>query len=119
MRRWAALLLVVAAGCRDQPVEARRAEVTTMCAQFCENRVACVADGYAIGSAKECERKCLGDDRPLEDNACGEASFTALECLTAVACEDLAMAVAAVDPDAACYAELREQQDVCDFTPLY
>ncbi|HEY0138702.1 MAG TPA: hypothetical protein VGB85_31675 [Nannocystis sp.] len=117
--RWFVAVLVLLAGCRDQPVEARRAEVETMCAQFCEDRIACVADGYATGSVQECERKCLGDERPLEDNACGEASFAALECLTAVACEDLAMAVAAVDPDAACFAELRAQQDECDFTPLY
>ena len=116
--RWVVGLLLVAA-CRDQPVEARRAGVETMCAQFCETRIACVGDGYANGNVRECERKCIGDERPLEDNACGEASFAALECLTAVACEDLATAIAAVDPDAACYAELRAQQDDCDLTPLY
>ena len=76
-------------------------------------------DGYAGDAVRECERKCVGDQRPLEDSACGESSFAALECLAAVACEDLAAAVSAVDPDAACYAEVRAQQDACDFTPLY
>ncbi len=118
--RWILSLLLVSA-CRDKPVEERRAEVVDLCAEFCDTRVACVPDGHAGGDTVECERKCIGDQRPLEDTACGEASFAALECLAAVACVDLADAVAAVGghPDAACYAELRAQQDACDLTPLY
>ena len=113
--------LVLLAGCRDAPVEERRAEVESLCATFCKSRVACVDDGYAGDDVKECERKCIGDARPLEDSACGEASLTALQCLAEVACEDLAAAVSATagHPEAACYAELRAQQDDCDFTPLY
>lgn len=113
-----ALLLVA---CRERPVEERRAEVVALCADFCQRRIACVNDGFAGDDIKECQRKCVGDTRPLEDNACGEASLVALECLTAVACEDLSAAVSATAGrrDAACYAELRAQQDDCDLTPLY
>jgi len=118
MRQWLAALLLVTA-CRDQSVEARRADVEALCAEFCDQRIMCVPDGYAGGAVRECERKCVGDERPLEDSSCGEASFAALECLAVVACEDLTSAVSVVDPDAACYAEVREQQDACDLTPLY
>ncbi len=117
MRRLALLALLLAA-CRDRPVEARRAEVQELCASFCEQRSSCVMDNFAGGSASECERKCLADDRPLEDSSCGEAALIALECLASVACEDLAAAVAG-ERDAACYAEQREQQDRCDLSPQY
>lgn len=118
--RWGLSLLLVSA-CRDKAVEERRADVEDLCAEFCDTRVACVPDGHAGGAVTECERKCVGDPRPLEDTACGEASFAALECLAAVACVDLPDAVTAVGghPDAACYAELRAQQDACELTPLY
>jgi len=114
----AALLL---AACRDQPLESRRATVEEICADYCPRRVTCVPDGYAEGDAAECERKCRADERPLEDSACGEASLAALECLNAVACDDLAAAVAGIagPGDTACFTELREQQDRCDLTPQY
>ncbi len=105
--------------CRPRPVEERRAEVEDLCAEFCPQRVECVPDGYAQGDVEECERKCLGDERPLEDSACGEASLAALECLAATSCEALPAAIAGAAADAECHAELREQQDRCDFTPLY
>lgn len=117
MRRFLPLLLVLAA-CRDQPLAERRAEVEELCATYCPLRIECVADGYAGGSVDECERKCVADDRPLEDSSCGEASLAALQCLAAVACDDLPAAVAGAG-SAACYAELREQQDRCDLTPIY
>lgn len=113
----AALLLA----CRDQPLESRRADVEELCADYCPRRVTCVADGYAEGDPAECERKCRADERPLEDSACGEASLAALECLSAVACDELAAAIAGIagPGDTACFAELREQQDRCDLTPQY
>jgi hypothetical protein len=119
VRRLLPLLLLVA--CRDRPVEERRAEVEELCATYCPTRVECVADGFAGGSVRECERKCVADERPLEDSGCGEASLAALQCLAEVACEDLEAAVAGVAGagETACYAELREQQDRCDSTPIY
>lgn len=120
MRRLLVALLALA-GCRDGLVESRRADVEVLCAEFCPRRVACVPDGYAEGNPAECERKCREDERPLEDSACGEASYAALECLASVECENLAEAVHGVAGagDSACFADLREQQDACDFTPLY
>ncbi len=120
MRRVFVFSLLLLA-CRDRPVEERRAEVEQLCSELCPRRIACVNDGYAGDDTKECQRKCVGDQRPLEDSACGESSLAALECLASVACEDLADAVAANagHADAACFAELRAQQDDCDFTPLY
>jgi hypothetical protein len=118
VRRLLALALLAGA-CRDQPVAERRAEVAELCATYCPQRIDCVADGFAGGSVRECERKCIADERPLEDSACGEASLTALQCLTEVACEDLAAAVAGTTSESACYAEVREQHDRCDLTPLY
>lgn len=117
----ATALAVLIMGCRDALVESRRAEVEALCAEFCPRRVACVQDGYAEGDPAECERKCREDQRPLEDGECGEASLSALACLEGVACEDLPAAIAGVvgAGDAPCYAELREQQDRCDFTPQY
>ena len=117
MRRFA-LALILLAGCRDRPVEARRADVEALCADFCAQRVDCVPDQFAGGSADECERKCLADDRPLEDSSCGEAAMVALECLAGLTCEELGPAVAG-QRDAACEAEQREQQDRCDLTPQW
>lgn len=115
------IAVLLLAGCRDGLVEGRRAHVEVLCAEFCPRRVICVTDGYAQGDAAECERKCREDERPLEEGACGEASLAALECLSEVSCEELPVAISAIasEGEAPCYAELREQQDACDFTPLY
>ena len=120
MRRLLISALVLA-GCRDGLVDSRRADVELLCAEFCPRRVTCVPDGYAEGTPAECERKCREDERPLEDSACGEASYAALECLVKVDCAELAAAVSGVagGGDAPCFADLREQQDACDLTPLY
>lgn len=119
--RRVAIVGLLLASCRDGLVEDQRAHVEELCADFCPRRVTCVADGYAEGDAAECERKCRQDERALEEGACGEASLAALECLSEVACEELPAAISGVAGagDAPCYAELREQQDRCDFTPLY
>lgn len=110
-----ALLLALAA-CRDRPVESRRDEVEALCDEFCPQRVDCVRDGWADNDVDDCVALCAADERLLEDNACGEASLAALECLAATACADLPAAVraSAGDGSAPCYAELRAQRDRCD-----
>jgi hypothetical protein len=67
-----------------------------LCAAYCPDRVACVDDGFLGGDVDACVERCAGEERYLEDNACGEAAFAALECLAGLACAELPVAVRAV-----------------------
>lgn len=124
MKRLASLSLLTLslAACRAGAAEERAPQLRDLCEAFCPQRVACVADGFRGGDVELCVDLCVHDERYLEDNACGEASFALLECLAATACAELPAAVRGVVSDgesAACYAENREEQDLCDFEPRF
>jgi len=108
--------------CREGLDTGRVAELRELCATYCPERVACVDDNFFAGDVDKCVERCEDEERFLEDNACGEASFAALACLAGLACAELPAAVDAVaraDEGAGCRAELLAQQERCDFRPRY
>lgn len=116
------LFVIFIAACRPGVAEERAPQLRELCEAYCPQRIACVEDGFRGGDVDECVQLCVDDERFLEDGECGEAAFALLECLAATACADLPAAVRGVvgaGDSAPCYAENREQQDVCDFEPRY
>lgn len=122
MHRLALISTLLLAACRQDLDGERAPMLRDLCAAYCPDRIACVDDGLLLGDVDTCVERCAGEERYLEDNACGEAAFAALECLAGLACADLPAAVHSVassDEGLACRAELLQEQEVCDFTPLY
>ena len=120
------LLLTVASlmfgACRQGLDSERAPMLRDLCETYCPDRIACVDDGFLEGDVDTCVERCAGEERFLEPNACGEASFAALECLAGLACSELPAAVRTVasnDESVGCHAELLAEQDRCDFTPRY
>jgi hypothetical protein len=116
MRRLAAILLACAA-CRPGTDAERAAELRGLCEDYCPRRIECVADGWAKGDVEVCTRMCVNEERYALATACGEASFALLECMAAVACEDLPAAVAGLvsDGTADCFEEQEAQREACSF----
>lgn len=117
-----ATLLTVVLACRPGLDSDRAPMLRDLCAAYCPDRVACVDDGFLAGDVDSCVERCSGEERFLEDNACGEAAFAALECLAGLTCAELPVAVRAVTSNTesiGCRAELLAERDACDFTPLY
>ena len=115
----AALLL---SACRQDLDSERAPMLRELCASYCPDRIACVDDGFVGGDVDTCVERCADDERFLEANTCGEASFAALECLAGLDCAELPAAVQAAasnDESVGCRAELLEEQKLCDFTPRY
>ncbi len=108
--------------CRHDLDSDRAANLRELCESYCPDRIACVDDGFVGGDVDTCVARCTDDERFLEANACGEASFAALDCLAALECAELPAAVQAAasnDESVGCRAELLEEQQLCDFTPRY
>ena len=108
--------------CRHGLDSGRAPMLRELCEAYCPDRIACVDDGFLGGDVDECVERCAGEERYLEDNACGEAAFAALECLAGLACVELPVAVRGVasnNEEIGCRAELLAAQDSCDFRPLY
>ncbi|MBA3549401.1 MAG: hypothetical protein H0T76_23245 [Nannocystis sp.] len=122
MTRLLITVSLLLAACRHDLDAARAPLLRELCEGYCPDRVACVADGFFGGEVDTCVERCVGEERFLEDNACGEASFATLECLAALECAELPAAVQAAassDESVGCRAELLEEQRVCDFRPRY
>lgn len=108
--------------CRHDLDSDRASNLRELCETYCPERVACVDDGFVGGDVDTCVERCADEERFLEANACGEASFAALDCLAALDCVELPAAVQAAasnDASVGCRAELLEEQKLCDFTPRY
>lgn len=116
LRRWG-LVLLLGAGCRIGSDAERAAEVQGLCEDYCARRVECVADGWAKGDALLCTQMCASEERYALANECGEASYAALECMSALTCEELPAAVAGLagDGTAACHEEQAAQREACTF----
>lgn len=122
MHRLAIITTLLLTACRYDLDGERALMLSELCESYCPDRIACVDDGLYKGDVDTCIERCAGEERMLEDNACGEASFAALECLAGLRCDQLPTAVRAVASNTetiACRAELLKQQDSCDFTPRY
>lgn len=122
MHRLALLATLLLTACRHDLDGERAPMLRELCEAYCPDRIACVDDGFVGGDVDTCVERCSGEERFLEDNACGEASFAALECLAGLRCDELPTAVRAAASNTetiACRAELLAEQDACDFTPLY
>lgn len=122
MHRLALFTLLLLTACREGVDSERAPMLRELCESYCPDRVACVDDGFLGGDVDTCVERCTGEERFLEDNACGEAAFAALECLAGLRCDQLPTAVRAVASNTEtlpCRAELVKEQDVCDFTPRY
>jgi len=122
MHRLALISTLLLAACRHDLDADRAPMLRELCAAYCPDRIACVDDGFLAGDVDTCVERCADEERFLEDNACGEASFAALECLAGLACAELPAAVhgaASRDESIGCRAELLEEQEICDFKPLH
>lgn len=115
---WLLTAVVMLAACRPREDDERAALVPALCEELCARRVTCVDDGWAKSDPEVCTAMCVNEDRYSLANICGEASFAVLECMTALTCEELPLAVSALaqgDESVACYAEQVEQRERCSF----
>lgn len=122
MHRLALIVSLLLVACRHDLDEGRAPMLRELCAAYCPDRVACVDDGFDQGDVDTCIERCVGEERYLEDNACGEAAFATLECLAGLSCGELPTAVRAAASNTEsipCRAEQLKEHDICDFMPLY
>ena len=122
MHRLAIIATLLLTACRYDLDGERAPMLRELCESYCPDRIACVDDNFDDGDVDACIERCAGEERLLEDNPCGEASFAALECLAGLRCDQLPTAVRAAASNTetiACRAELLKQQDSCDFKPRY
>lgn len=118
MMRVGWLFVVLIGGCRTGAVAERSEMLPGLCEDYCSRRVTCVDDGFAKNDVEICDRMCASEERYVLANACGEASFALLECMTALTCEELPLAVDALvqgDETLPCYAEQVDQRELCTF----
>jgi len=118
MMRPGILIVMLCAACRPGLVEERRADLQMLCEDYCPRRVDCVDDGWAKHDVEACTRMCEDEERYLLDNACGTAAYALLECMAALTCEELPLAVdglASNGRTAGCYDEQVEQRERCTF----
>jgi hypothetical protein len=122
MHRLALISTLLLLACRHELAEDRAPMLHELCVAYCPDRIACVDDGFLAGDVDACVDRCSHEERFLEDDSCGEASFAALECLAGLGCGELPTAVRAAASNTEtipCRAELLKEQDLCDFKPLY
>lgn len=122
MHRLALIVSLLLAACRHELDAERARMLPELCADYCPRRIDCVDDGFLEGDVDVCVERCSDEERYLEDNACGEAAFAALECLAGISCAELPIAVRSVASNTesiACRAELLKEQEICDFKPRY
>jgi hypothetical protein len=117
--RWICILVGAGAACRHRHGRGAQRDAAGLCEDYCPRRVTCVGDGFANERRRWCARAmCVRRGALRAGNACGEASFALLECMAALTCEELPLAVDALaqgDEAAGCYAEQVEQRELCTF----
>jgi hypothetical protein len=112
------MFAMLAAACRPGAVAERSEMLPALCEDYCPRRVTCVGDGFAKNDALVCTQMCVREERYVSAGACGEASFALLECMAALTCEELPLAVDALaqgDESVSCYAEQVDQRELCTF----